>query len=1133
MIQTAIRRPVTVLMVTLATLLFGSVSLSRLDVNLLPDLSYPGVTVRTTFTGAAPAEIETLISKRVEEAVGVIRGVRKVESISRAGQSDVLLEFQWSTDIDQAVLDVRERLDALELPREVTRPLVLRFDPSTDPFARLALRRKSETSGGSVEDLRELRRFSEQTLQRQLETLDGVAAVKISGGLEDEIQVWVDQQKLARLDLSIDEVVARIRAENVNLSGGRVEEGTLKYLVRTLNEFKSVDEIRRSIVATRDGRAIYVEDIAAVNTGHKEREAIIRVNGTEAVEIALYREGEANAVSVSDQLQRRWEGLTKSLPESFELTILYDQAEFIRQAVNNVFNAAIFGGLLAILVLYFFLRNGWSTAVIAVAIPISIIATFNMMYGAGLSLNIMSLGGLALAVGLLVDNSIVVLENIARKREGGASPAEAAESGAREVSSAVVASTLTTVAVFFPMVFVQGVAGQLFSDQALVITFALIISLFVAVAVIPTFAARAPAVEPESVQHSISRLWRSPLVVLHQTWNGLRVLPTRLPNLHATLSDLRTSETARRRSGGWRYWALIVPRALWVLLTVIARALAGLARLSFLALVIGIGALFLWLVRLVRVVLAPPARGVRHLYDRLEHRYPVWLAWALHRRPLVLVGALTLFVSSVAVIPQLGKELVPPMRQGEFRIAVTAGPGTPLERTDDIINQLQERIVLLPGVKRVDSVAGTGNRLDANPDLSGENSGLINVVLERQAYSREAEVIAGVHRELAGLRYLDYQIEHPTLLSLKTPLEVEISGYELQKLRFTAAQLVQRMSGSSRFSDVHSSIASGRPEIQIRFDQERAASLGLLVSDMAQRVVRKVRGDVATRYHVGDRDIDVLVRAREEDRDSIREIGKLIVNPESKRPVTLDTIATITRLDGASEIRRIDQQRVALVSASLAHGDLGSAVAEIRELLNGITIPDGVTAQVSGQSEEMEISFRSLMLALGLAVILVYLVMAAQFESLLHPFVILFTIPLALIGAVFSLFLTGSSVSVVVLIGSIVLAGIVVNNGIVLIDLINRFRAEGVDRHSAIIDAARTRLRPILMTTLTTTLGLLPLALGLGEGGELRAPMAITVIGGLLGSTLLTLFVVPVVYTLLDRRQLPQDELAAEPVASS
>jgi len=1077
-IDISTRRRVTIAMFTLAVILFGSVSFFRLRINLLPELSYPTLTVRTEYEGAAPAEVENLISKPIEEALGVVKNVGRVSSISRAGQSDVILEFAWGTDMDYAGLDVREKLDALQLPLEVRRPSLLRFDPSLEPVIRFGFFRNASPADSAApafdeEELKFLRRFAEEEIKKELETALGVAAVKVSGGLEDEIQIFVDQQRLAQLNLPISDLAAQVGAENVNLAGGRLEEGTQQYLVRTLNQFGSVDEIGDLIVSTKGGKPIWLRDIATVRHGYKEREAITRLGGRESVEVAIYKEGDANTVAVAREVDKTMRRVNQVLPPGYSLVKVYDQSTFIRQAINEVIQAAAIGGILAIVILYLFLQNFWSTVIISLSIPVSVIATFNLMYGADLSLNIMSLGGIALGIGMLLDNSIVVLENIARHRSMGKSIGDAAREGAGEVGTAVTASTLTTVAVFLPLVFVRGIAGQLFRDQALTVTFSLLASLVVALTLIPMLA---------SIQ-------------------GRSAEPAAAP----AAREARTRRARLAHATGLFMFTTVPVFFTRVLIRAVGAAGRGIH----------------FLVRpLLRIFLA--------LYGRLERSYDRLLGWSLDHRGRVIAVAAALFVVSMLLVPRLGVELIPQLSQGEFRVEFRLPPGTRLETTDADITKVQTVAAGLPDIRTTFSVAGTGNRMDANPEEGGENWGELDVTLRRGSTRADEErAMTRLRGTLQTIPDLQYKFSRPTLFTFRTPIEIEVAGYDLRNLRKISNEIASRLETSPRFADVKSTMKSGHPEIQIRFDREKAAALGFAVYEVADRVVSKVRGDVATRYSWRDRKIDVLVRARESDRNSVEKIRRLVINPESDRPVTLDAVADITIDIGPGEIRRIDQERVALVTANLNGGDLGAAAEEINGIISRIPMPAGIGVRLAGQNEEMTASFRSLQFALILAVFLVYLVMASQFESFLHPFVILFTIPLALIGAVWALLLTGSTISVVVFIGLILLAGIVVNNAIVLIDLINKLRAAGMEKIEAIREGGRSRLRPIMMTMLTTVLGLLPLAIGIGEGAEVRSPMAITVIGGLLVSTMLTLIVIPVVYATVDRKKFEREPAPA------
>src|SRR5690606_5932040 len=653
----ATRRRVTIAMMTLTLVLFGLIALGSLKVNLLPDLSYPTLTVRTEYAGAAPSEVETLISQPAEEALGVVKGLRKLKSISRTGQSDVVLEFAWGTDMDQASLDVRDKMETLQFPLDAEAPVLLRFNPSTQPIMRLALSSKQAGAGGEeIRQLMELRRYADDDLKRKLEPVDGVAAVKVGGGLEDEVQVDVDQRKLAQFGLSLDTVISRLQAENVNVSGGRLEEGSQRYLVRTVNQFASVDEIANMLLTTRtaaagnaasqqamrvaaasgDARvmaalaqgggssssgtqAIRLRDVATVRQGYKEREAIIRLNGREAVELAIYKEGDANTVSTADALEAKLAQIRGKLPADIELTTIEDQSIFIRNAISDVKFDGVIGGVLSILIIFLFLRDGWSTFVISLSLPVSIIATFFFMGQLGLSLNVMSLGGLALATGLVVDDSIVVLESIAKARERGLGILDAAIAGTREVSMAVVASTLTTIAVFLPLVFVQGIAGQLFRDQALTIALAVGISLVVAMTLIPMLSAlksRAPMAFPEEAPHP---QWR----------------PTSVWQKPFAFAGRMAGAAVRGTAFGVAWLAFRIGRALAFL---VGRPMSAASR----------------------VAMAP--------YERAERGYLRLLPGALARPGPVLGIAALAFAVSLAIVPTLGTDLIPQLAQDRFEM---------------------------------------------------------------------------------------------------------------------------------------------------------------------------------------------------------------------------------------------------------------------------------------------------------------------------------------------------------------------------------------------------------------------------------------------------------------------------------
>ncbi|MEH6462363.1 MAG: efflux RND transporter permease subunit [Shewanella psychromarinicola] len=1071
-INTSVNRPVTVWMFMLAVMLFGMVGFSRLAVKLLPDLSYPSVTIRTAYDGAAPVEIEQLVSKPIEEAVGVVKGLRKISSISRSGMSDVVLEFEWGTNMDMASLEVREKIDTIELPLDINKPLLLRFNPNLDPIMRLAF----SVPNADAEQLKQMRTFADEELKRRLEALSGVAAVRLSGGLEQEVHIELNQQRLSQLNLNADHIKRRINEENINLSAGKVIQGDKEYLVRTLNQFNSLEELGQVIVYRNGQTLVRLSDIAVISDAYKERSDITRIGEVESIELAIYKEGDANTVAVANKLRTELDKMNQK-DESNQLEIIYDQSEFIESAVNEVTSAALFGSLLAMLVIYLFLRDIIATLIISISIPFSVIATFNMMYFADISLNIMSLGGIALAIGLLVDNAIVVLENIDRYKSQGMSKIEAAVTGCKEVSGAIFASTLTTLAVFVPLVFVDGIAGALFADQALTVTFALLASLFVALTAIPMLASR----------------------------QGFTSLPQPV--------EVTAMPKPTTRKGLIAYYLLAVllfpfkllfsylPAGLLTATIVISR---------FVSSVFGL-------------LLKPICAGFNVLYRIVESFYYRVLRHALRHQVLTLVIALVMTLASSSLLPKLGVELIPPMNQGEFYVEILLPPGTEVSETDAVLQQLALAIKDRDDVKHAYSQAGSGGLMTSDTARGGENWGRLQVVLaDPLAFNTVSLVLRNTARNIPEL---EAQIEHPELFSFKTPLEIELSGYDLVQLKQSADRLVNALSESDRFSDINTTLRDGQPEISIRFDHARLAALGMDAPTVANRIAQRVGGTIASQFTVRDRKVDILVRSELSERDQISDIESLIINPNSAQPIPLSAIATIDLQIGPSAINRISQQRVAIVSSNLAYGDLSEAVLQAQQILAKQQFPSSIQARFGGQNEEMEQSFESLKIALVLAIFLVYLVMASQFESLLHPLLILIAVPMAVAGSIIGLFITGTHLSVVVFIGLIMLAGIVVNNAIVLVDRINQLRREGKDKLSAINEAAQSRLRPIMMTTLTTTLGLLPMAIGIGDGSEVRAPMAITVIFGLSMSTLLTLLVIPTLYALFDRKQYTQNDL--------
>ena len=1265
-------RPVAILMVVIGVVVFGVISYQQLPLNLMPDMTYPSLTVRTEYPGAAPEEVETSISRPVEQALGVVDNLVSISSISKAEQSDVILDFTWDTDMDKATADVREKLDQVFLPDDAKRPLILRFDPSLDPIMRLALYGK--------ENLTYIRYIGEEQLKRALETIDGVAAVKVKGGLEEEIRVELNERAMTQIGMNIETVKSRLSEENVNLAGGNLKEGQTEYLVRTLNEFRTLKEIEELVVGRFNNVDIKIKDVGHVYRTHKERQIITRVDGKESVEIEIYKEADANIVEVAHRVKDRLYGtkeqreyvaamknpqkvkkekkpeprknekkgrrgrrgsrggpmdreafkkaqmtnfLAYELPGDIKIETLSDQSIFIESSVNEVKETAITGGLLAIIVLFVFLRLLSPTVIIALSIPISIIATFAPMKIFGVSLNIMSLGGLALGVGMLVDNSIVVLESISRRREKGDSLVEATIRGVSEVGGAVTASTLTTVAVFFPIVFVQGVAGQVFGDMALTIVFSLLASLAVALFLIPMLSSRQissftragdlkalPAKYilnmplKDKVDAFFSREGEKDgkgfthwIGLLGQTVSGwfgssLKVLIFVLLSVFkiagVTVATLFTPLLFWLKPGNGSYTAWLTglsrgrdPQekktgnplwvgyeqvnstpllfqdfrgyfgnwsgtALWmkILKVFFAPLMLAFYLLKFITyatfeilfrvihgLVLIIGLLIYMLIMLFRLLLTVPTRMVVATFDwgygLIEKGYPRLLTAAIQNRWSMLAGVLILFVLTVFGLgPRLGSELIPEVAQGEFFVELRMPIGTPVEETDERIIPIVEKIATMEGVAKVASVAGTDKSATSDSE-EGENTAKLTVTITPglDFESMEQKLIHNIRSLMQSYPGISANIARPTLFSFKTPIEVHLKGYSLAKLQKYSRNIEQVMANIPGVVDAKSNIQRGNPEVQIYYDRKRLALYGLNVLQVANIVRNKIRGDVATEFRQEDRKIDVLVRLRESDKESIDDLRRIVVNPGSPVAVQLNSVAEIRINEGPSEIRRVDQTRTAVITANVEDGySLSEISGKIYEALVAMDLPQEFTFELAGQNKEMETSLNSLILALALAIFLVYIVMASQFESLVHPFIIIFTIPLALIGVIIFLYLLGIPLSIVVFLGLIMLAGIVVNNAIVLVDFINQLRERGLEKRRAILEAGQTRLRPILMTTMTTVLGLLPMALGLGDGAEIRTPMAITVIVGLLSSTLLTLVVIPVVYDIVTGDKKPQTE---------
>lgn len=1189
------RRPVAITMIAIGIAVFGYVSYLQLSWDLMPEISYPSFTIRTEYAGAAPEEVENVVSRPLEEQLSLIKDLISITSISRPEQSDIVMEFNWDVNLDRAAQEIREKIDQVYLDRAVERPMILRYDPSLDPILRI----------GIVSDmpLIQLRELVEDEIARDLESLTGVAAARVKGGYEKEILVKLDEKKLAAARIRFADITGRLFQENINLAGGNIKEGETEYIVRTLSEFRTIKEIGNIIIARKGSVLVRLKDMADISYSHRERKVITRVNKKESVEVDIYKEADANIVEVcrrvrdrllgtpeqqrfvhdmrdhsgkveanrsfeDDQYEKRMtDFLAYRLPLGMEYHILSDQSIFIENSINEVKNTAIIGGFLAIIVLYLFLRHFATTLIVAVSIPLSIIATFAPLNLFNVSLNIMSLGGLALGIGMLVDNSIVVMESIFRCREEGDGWMESTVRGVSEVGGAVVASTLTTIAVFFPIVFVEGIAGQIFGDLSLAVVFSLLASLMVSLFFIPMLASRKFEGKKRVIESGFSfSLEQRPnlknyLLLFPQTFlyffrllfylmSAILLLSISLPIViiypllalcrlqkYPVTLIARISEKFTREKFFWENFMIIWPFNHFVESMAVQRRwllrpflyLYGvfkffLEAFSFLVIRVflslwGAGMLYLRGIGLaVLSLLIPPIQFLTRLFNRFLQRihdyYPKFLAAAVRNDIKVIAAILSLFAMTVLVVlPRIGSELIPEVHQGTVYINLTFPVGTPVEKTDDMLQRISRRIRPLALVENLSYYAGT-TREELSDGEAGEHIGKLTVNIHKGGHIKKNEeiVIGNIRSILADFTDLDYNISRPVLFTLKPPIEVVVRGYNIEQLRRISRELYGQISQVPGLRDVQSSVKPGFPELVVEFNRLKLSHYGLNAYDVANLIKNKIEGYVATKFKEKDKRVDIRVFLKDEQRRRAENINNLIVNPGGSIPISLNSVADVKILSGPNEIRRVDQDRSAVISANIKDISLNQAVQNIYGILESYSFPPGLSYELSGQNKEMKTSLSSLTLAMILAIFLVYIVMASQFESFLHPFLILFTIPMALIGVFLILYILRIPIGITVYIGMITLVGIVVNNAIVLIDYINILRRRGLEKLEAIKQAGKVRLRPILITTSTTVLGLLPMALGLGEGTEIRTPMAVSIMAGLISATFLTLVLIPVVY---------------------
>lgn len=1007
-----------VLSIVCLVFLLGFFSLINIPVDLLPEFEFPVAAVITDYEEAAPEEVETHVTRPLEEVLGMVEGVENISSISSPGSSTVLMEFTWGTDLDFALLEARESIDMVRgfLPDGAGDPRVFKFDPALMPIVYTALY-------GSRSD-HELRRIAEDILEPRLERVEGVANVEVVGGRSEEVLVSANPELLNRYALTPGQLINALRADNYSLSAGTLQEGGADKSLRVIGEFQDLEEMERLILSSGEGGKVLLGDVGRVEKALAEPDTLSTFNGEASVGIEIFKQADANTILVSQGIWRAMEEIEELVPAGVQVDKVMDQADFIMESVWTVVEVGAVGALLALAVLLLFLRSFRSSLIVALAIPLSVVATFVLMYFAGMTLNLISLAGLALGLGIMVDSSIVVLENIFRFREKGGEAKFSAVKGAGQVSKAITAATLTTVVVFLPVVFIGGFAAEIFRDLAFTVSFSLLAALVTALTVTPLLSSR--------------------LIV----------------------STAGTGEPNGKQ----------------------------------------------------RSILGAFGRLFQGSYGKVRSFYEQVLPLVLKGRIFVLILFVGVFLVSFALLPYIGSEFIPPMDQGHLRVRVTLPQGASLEETEEAAGEVEEIISQLPGVKDIHLTVGGSGMMG----ISGARSSVASLeVMLKDLEDRgrsDLEIAEKIRTELASLPGAEFNVTAAQDAGGgalgEAPLRIAVRGEEiseLERLTEEMARVVEKMEG---IREVSTSFEEQSPEVHAYVDREKASDHGLAFGQVSQALQASLNGVVATHYRAGGDEFDVRVKVA--GGSSLQAAQELQLYSPFGYGVPLQEVTHFQEELALRSIERHNQVRTAAVEAEVVDRSPVEVQEELQEQLAALSLPEGYFIDFEGEVQMIEEAFADLALALLLAVLLMYFVMAVQFESLLHPLLVMFALPQTVTGAALSLLITGHSLSVPVFIGVIMLAGIVVNNSIVLIDLINRFREEGEEYRGAVLKAAPIRLRPILMTTLTTALAMFPLSLGIGSGAELWAPMAAVVIGGLLFSTLLTLIVVPAAYVLVE-----------------
>ncbi len=1014
----AVKYPVSVLMITLGVCLLGIISYNKLGTDLFPDLKNPALYIELEAGERPPEEIEKQFVERIESMAARQEGVKQVSSSSKVGSASITVEYNWDQDMDAAFLDLQRSMSALGQDDEITSLNVSRYDANATPVMIIAMQHRE------IKDMNELRKIAENYMRSEFVRLDGVADIQLNGQEEAYVEIKTDAYMLEAFNLTAETVASKIESMNRNVSGGTIVNDDIQYTIKGINLLKSIEDIGNIIIAFKTPSSdntndkvssvkapVYLKDIAQIELRNREPENLARYNGERCLSLSIYKENKYNTVKAVENITAKLEDLNKNMP-GYEFHIISNQGDFIDASIGEVKDSAVMGILLAMIILYVFLRRINTTLIVSISIPVSIIATFNLMYFNGLTINIMTLGGLALGAGMLIDNAIVVMESIYRNLENGLSPQEAAVKGTSEVAGAITSSTLTTIVVFLPIVYIQGAAGELFKEQAWTVSFSLLSSLFVAILLMPMLA---------------SRYVRKP--------SG--------------------RQTSLKINGYGRF----------------------------------VGKL-------------------------LKHRYAV------------VLSALAIVVGSYMLVSSLDMEFMPKADSKEFSTYITLEPGTRLKSTDNAAATIENMITELAGddLEWIFTQVGPSNTENevGGGKLEEENQAEIKAKLKNQSSIDADYLISRLNHNYTipeGVE-ISFEKEQSALQSILgnegAPVVIELKGEELEIIEELCNEIKERIASIAGIYDIRTSLEKGAPEVDISIDRLKSGIYGVDIASVASQVKNKLNGTTASTFESEGEPVNIEIRVPEV---SLPELENVEITQGDKK-YRLGEIAEISISAAPKEINRNNQNRIGKVTAMLEKGyTLNGVAPAINTQLREVQFPAKYSAKITGEEEKRAESFNGLSFALILSIILVYMVMASQFESLRHPFTILLTIPLAGVGCIYAFLLSGASLNMMAFIGIIMLAGIAVNNSILLVDAANKLKAEGLSLTEAVKAAAQQRIRPIIMTSLTTILALLPMIFGFGEGASLRSPMALAVIGGLFTSTLMTLVVIPCVYYIFDKKE--------------